>query len=210
MLNLLWHPSPRELLCLERYRGFDMCPRARELRWSGIDGFRVLWPLTSLLRAGKIQATSKGQTIDSATGIEARDTFSNERLMIVVRTFRVNLHAIAQLADMFVKRGFEPAVAQAATTEPLRRKSEHFLYDCGRINIRSTEHFERSRRAAARDPPDAPRHLGGGPAGEGHQQDLAGIGTIDDQVGHPVRQGVGLAGPGAGDDERGLQTCGDG
>ncbi len=31
----------------------------------------------SLLRAGKIQATSKGQTIDSATVIEARDTFSN-------------------------------------------------------------------------------------------------------------------------------------
>lgn len=31
----------------------------------------------SLLRAGKIQATSKGQTIDSATGVEARDTFSN-------------------------------------------------------------------------------------------------------------------------------------
>ena len=31
----------------------------------------------SLLRAEKIQATSKGQTIDSATGIEARDTFSN-------------------------------------------------------------------------------------------------------------------------------------
>jgi hypothetical protein len=31
----------------------------------------------SLLRAGKIQATRKGQTIDSATGIEARDTFSN-------------------------------------------------------------------------------------------------------------------------------------
>jgi uncharacterized protein YerC len=31
----------------------------------------------SLLRAGKIQATSKGQTIDSATSIEARETFSN-------------------------------------------------------------------------------------------------------------------------------------
>ena len=31
----------------------------------------------SLLRAGKIQVTSRGQTIDSATGIEARDTFSN-------------------------------------------------------------------------------------------------------------------------------------
>ena len=31
----------------------------------------------SLLRAGKLQATSKGQTIDSATGIDARDTFSN-------------------------------------------------------------------------------------------------------------------------------------
>lgn len=34
----------------------------------------------ALLRAGKIQATSKGQTIDSATGIEARDTFSNNNL----------------------------------------------------------------------------------------------------------------------------------
>ena len=31
----------------------------------------------SLLRAGKIQVTSRGQTIDLATGIEARDTFSN-------------------------------------------------------------------------------------------------------------------------------------
>jgi len=34
----------------------------------------------SLLRAGKIEATSKGQTIDSVTGIEARDTFSNNNL----------------------------------------------------------------------------------------------------------------------------------
>lgn len=34
----------------------------------------------SLLRAGKIEATSKGQTIDTATGIEARDTFSNNNL----------------------------------------------------------------------------------------------------------------------------------
>jgi hypothetical protein len=34
----------------------------------------------SLLRAGKIETTSKGQTIDSATGIEARDTFSNNNL----------------------------------------------------------------------------------------------------------------------------------
>jgi hypothetical protein len=34
----------------------------------------------SLLRAGKIEATSKGQTIDTVTGIEARDTFSNNNL----------------------------------------------------------------------------------------------------------------------------------
>jgi hypothetical protein len=52
-----------------------------------------------------------------------------------------------------------------------------------------------------RDPLDAPRHLGGGPAREGHQQDFAGIGAFDDQVSHPVRQGVGLAGPRAGNDE---------
>jgi Family of unknown function (DUF6079) len=34
----------------------------------------------SLLRAGKIEATSKGQTIDSATGVEAREVFSNNNL----------------------------------------------------------------------------------------------------------------------------------
>jgi hypothetical protein len=39
------------------------------------DAVRLL--VLALLRAGKIQATSKGLTIDSATGIEARDTFSN-------------------------------------------------------------------------------------------------------------------------------------
>lgn len=34
----------------------------------------------SLLRAGKIEATSKGQTLDTVTGVEARDTFSNNNL----------------------------------------------------------------------------------------------------------------------------------
>jgi hypothetical protein len=34
----------------------------------------------SLLRSGKIEATSKGQTIESVTGVEARDTFSNNNL----------------------------------------------------------------------------------------------------------------------------------
>ncbi len=34
----------------------------------------------SLLRAGKLEATSKGQTLDTVTGIEARDTFSNNNL----------------------------------------------------------------------------------------------------------------------------------
>jgi len=34
----------------------------------------------SLVRAGKIEATSKGQTIDSVTGIEARDSFSNNNI----------------------------------------------------------------------------------------------------------------------------------
>jgi hypothetical protein len=34
----------------------------------------------SLLRAGKIEATSKGQTVDTVTGVEARDTFSNNNV----------------------------------------------------------------------------------------------------------------------------------
>ena len=42
----------------------------------------------------------------------------------------------------------------------------------------------------------------GGPAGEGEQQDPAGIDAGGDQVGHAVGEGVGLAGAGAGDDEQ--------
>lgn len=34
----------------------------------------------SLLRSGKIEATSKGQTIESTTGVEARETFSNNNV----------------------------------------------------------------------------------------------------------------------------------
>ncbi|HPA83095.1 MAG TPA: BREX system P-loop protein BrxC, partial [Thermoanaerobaculales bacterium] len=34
----------------------------------------------SLLRAGRIEATSKGQTLDTVTGVEARETFSNNNL----------------------------------------------------------------------------------------------------------------------------------
>jgi hypothetical protein len=36
--------------------------------------------IQSLLRAGKIEAISKGQTIDSTTSIEAKDTFANNNL----------------------------------------------------------------------------------------------------------------------------------
>ena len=45
------------------------------------------------------------------------------------------------------------------------------------------------------------RHLGCRAARERHQQDAARIGAADDQMGDAVRQRVGLAGPGAGDDQ---------
>ena len=54
---------------------------------------------------------------------------------------------------------------------------------------------------ASRDPLDPSRHLGGGAARERHQQNPPRIGAVDDQVRDAVRQGVGLAGPRAGDHE---------
>ena len=51
------------------------------------------------------------------------------------------------------------------------------------------------------DPLDPARHLGRRPAGEGHQQNAARIGAVDDQMRDPMRQGVGLAGSRAGDDQ---------
>jgi hypothetical protein len=58
----------------------------------------------SLLRAGKIEATSKGQTIDSARSVEARDTFSNNNLFRQA-SFRpkkgIETEALINAADAF-------------------------------------------------------------------------------------------------------------
>ena len=55
----------------------------------------------------------------------------------------------------------------------------------------------------ARDPLDPARHLGRGPAGEGQQEDAAGIGAVDDQMGNAMSQGVGLARACPGYDQQG-------
>src|SRR5882724_12181471 len=60
----------------------------------------------------------------------------------------MNLHAAAELADMLVKRGLEPAIAQAATGEPPRRERMHLLDDKPRIDIGRAVHFQRARGAA--------------------------------------------------------------
>ncbi len=44
----------------------------------GLEIVRFL--VLSLMRAGKVEATSKGQTLDVVTGVEARDTFSNNNI----------------------------------------------------------------------------------------------------------------------------------
>ncbi len=54
----------------------------------------------------------------------------------------------------------------------------------------------------AGDALDAPRHLHGGAAREGHEQDAARIGAVDDQMRDAVGERVGLARAGAGDDEQ--------
>ena len=62
------------------------------------------------------------------------------------------------------------------------------------------------RRVAAEhlagDALDALGHLRCGAAREGHQQDAARIGAVDDQMRDAVGQRVGLAGAGAGDDQQ--------
>ena len=54
----------------------------------------------------------------------------------------------------------------------------------------------------AGDALDPSRHLGRGAAGKRHQQDPPGVGTPDDQVGHPMGEGVGFARPGARDHQQ--------
>ena len=56
---------------------------------------------------------------------------------------------------------------------------------------------------------DASAHLGRRPPGEGHQENPARIDAVDDQMRHPMRQGVGLAGSRPGDDQerRSRRAC---
>ena len=49
---------------------------------------------------------------------------------------------------------------------------------------------------------DPPRHFRGGSAREGHEQDAARIGTVDDQMRHAMGQRVGLARSGTRDDQQ--------
>ena len=55
---------------------------------------------------------------------------------------------------------------------------------------------------AARDTLDTLGHLGGGSPRKRHQQHAARVGALDDQVGHPVRERVGLSGSCAGYDKQ--------
>jgi hypothetical protein len=54
----------------------------------------------------------------------------------------------------------------------------------------------------ARDPLDPTGHFGSRPAREGHQQDAAGVGTVNNQARDPMGQGVGFSRSGASDDEK--------
>lgn len=85
--------------------------------------------VVSLLRAGKLQATSKGQPIDSAVSIEARNTFPNNNLFKQA-TFRPKigldfeklLEASQHYADVFGKPISE--IEQGAVARDIRTEIE--------------------------------------------------------------------------------------
>ena len=105
--------------------------------------------LAVLVLVGEI-APQRVIRVQTTNGLEGKRLQAPrpERLVIVVGTFGVYLHAVAKLARMLVKRGLKPALAQATTLEPLRSERSHFLHDRPRVDIGSTEQFERSRGAA--------------------------------------------------------------
>jgi hypothetical protein len=53
-----------------------------------------------------------------------------------------------------------------------------------------------------RDAFDPLGHLGGGTPRKRHQQDAARVGALDDQMGDPMGEGVGLSGSGSGNDQQ--------
>ncbi|MGH8655265.1 MAG: BREX system P-loop protein BrxC, partial [Gammaproteobacteria bacterium] len=84
-----------------------------------------------LLRAGKIEATSRGQTIDLATSIDAKDTFSNNNLFRQSSfrpkkgiEFEELVKASAVFRDTFGSEVRE--INAGAIAEELRREAAHY------------------------------------------------------------------------------------
>src|SRR5262245_5518778 len=90
-----------------------------------IDGESVALILVSEIAPQRVVRVQSANCLES----ERLDPPWLECRVIVIRTVRVYLHAMAKLAGMFVKRRFEPAFAQAATIEPARSEGLHFLHD---------------------------------------------------------------------------------
>ena len=126
------------------------------------------------MRAGKIEATSKGQTIESALSIEARNTFENNNLFRQT-SFRpkkgVEFEDLLKAADAF-KRTFGkelPELEQGAAAALIRDESSRHEPDLQdqysgssrtgyRVPRYSARHWSNCERSgpAARDRPSSP------------------------------------------------------
>jgi hypothetical protein len=102
--------------------------------------------------------------------------------------------------------GILPVVNGERTVETDLRRV--FANEPGADGVKSAgpgERLRHDRRTPARDfrghALDPARHLGGGAAREGQEHDSAGIDAVGDEMAHPVRQGVGLAGAGTGNNQ---------
>src|SRR5690606_19431247 len=72
-----------------------------------------------------------------------------ERRVVVRRILDVDLHAVAECADVLVERRLEPAIAEPAAVEPARRERAHRRDELARVDVRRAEELERPRRPAA-------------------------------------------------------------
>src|SRR4030095_2052668 len=109
-----------------------------------------------------------------------------------------NVHQISRvLAVVDCKGRIEPNVVGILTQEPSAHGMERSRPgQCTAYHSGAVAHDESC------DAFDASRHLSRGTARKGHQQYPAGVGTVDDQMGDPVSQGVGLSGTRARDNEQ--------
>ncbi|ENO77337.1 sulfate transporter [Thauera sp. 63] len=123
------------------------------------------------------QRVVRPQSPDGLEGQRLHPPWAEGGVVVVGRILDVDLHAVAQLAGVLVEGGLEPAVAQHAAAQPVRRQGAHVGDDRAGVEVGRAEQLQRPGGAAAFGQRRAFQHHGAGVSARHPQVGRVGAGV---------------------------------